>query len=263
MVYPTDPDDPQDVPVTVSIAVLPGAPVQRWSRPRRGAPYTEGLTRLRSRFLPKQRRVRVFRPSGFDPRRASYNLLVVFDGEVYRSMIPTPLIVANLVDAGRIGPTVVVLVGNGLKARVAELGGNPGFADFPARELWPWLRRRHGISAPASRVVVAGSSLGGHAAAYAAFRYSRLFGNVLAQSGAFLHPRSDSRGGDTTIMELYAHAPKLLLRFYLDAGSLETVVIPGMATSLLGGVRHTRDVLSAKGYPVAYSEFAGGHDYAN
>jgi len=260
--YPKDPDDPKGIPISQSIVELPGAPVQRWSRPARSPPYSEESSQLRSRFLPQKRRVWVCQPPGLDLRRARYNLLVVFDGDAYRSMIPTPRIVANLVDAGRIRPTVVVLVGNGPNAREAELGGNPRFVDFLARELWPWLRRRHGLSAPASRVVVAGSSLGGLTAAYAAHRYPQLFGNVLAQSGAFPYPCQDSRGRPTTIMELFAHAPKRSLRFYLDAGSLETVVVRGMPLSLLAGVRHLRDVLEAKGYPVVFSEFAGGHDYA-
>jgi enterochelin esterase-like enzyme len=235
MVYLKDPDDPKHVPVTVSIAELPGSPVPRWIRPRRGGLYLDDMIQFKSRFLPKQRRVWICRPPDFDPKRAPYNLLVVFDGGVYESMIPTPRIVANLVAAGRIGPTVVVLVANARNARVAELGGNPRFIDFLARELWPWLRRHHGISVPASRVAVAGSSLGGLTAAFAAFRYSRLFDNVLAQSGAFHHPCVDSLGYPTTIMERYAHAPKLSPRFYLDAGSLETAVLPGMAASLLGG----------------------------
>jgi enterochelin esterase-like enzyme len=260
--YPKDPYDPDDVEVVQSVAELPGAPVQRWSRPSGRDPYSEESTRSKSRFLPNQRTVWVCLPPDFDPARVRYNLLVTFDGEMYRRAIPTPLIVANLVGAGRIGPTVVVLVGNGPGARTAELGGNPRFVDFLARELWPWLRRHHAISVPANRVVLAGSSLGGLTAAYAALRYPNLFGNALAQSGAFPYPCADPRGGRTTIMELFAHAPRRALRFYLDAGSLETAVVPGMAVSLLGGVRHMRDVLEAKGYPVAYAEFAGGHDYA-
>jgi enterochelin esterase family protein len=63
-------------------------------------------------------------------------------------------------------------------------------------------------------------------------------------------------------MQDYAHAPKLRLRFYLDAGFHERSSTGKMPVSLLGSVRHLRDVLEAKGYPVAYAEFEGGHDYA-
>ena len=63
-------------------------------------------------------------------------------------------------------------------------------------------------------------------------------------------------------MERLSRAPRRSTRYYLDAGTHETVVPPGGVGSLLGGVRHMRDVLVARGYPVTYAEFAGGHDYA-
>jgi enterochelin esterase-like enzyme len=260
--FPRDPNDPDDHELSQSVVELPGAPSARWSRPGPGGEFTEQHRVFRSRFLPKERSVWVELPSGFDPARTRYNLLVAFDGLLYRSTIPTPTIVANLVSAGRIGPTVVVLVGNAPSARVAELAGNPRFVDFLARELWPWLRRRFGLAVPASRVVLAGSSLGGVASAYAAYCRPRIFGNVLAQSGAFPWPVQGPRGVPTPLARLYAHRPRLPIRFYLDAGTLETVVVPGMAVSLLGGVHHLRDVLEAKRYPVTYAEFAGGHDYS-
>lgn len=63
-------------------------------------------------------------------------------------------------------------------------------------------------------------------------------------------------------MEQFARSPRLPLRFYLEAGTHETMVVGGGPVSLLGSVRHMRDVLVAKGYPVTYAEFEGGHDYA-
>jgi enterochelin esterase family protein len=261
-VYPKDPDDKNDSEAILSLVELPRAPPQPWARDDHPLRATEERVRMRSRYLRGTRSVWVFLPPGFDPRKRRYNLVLAFDGIAYRDMVPTPRIVERLADAGRISPTVVVLVGNAAGARTKELDRNPDFTRFLVQELFPWLRRRYGVVPEASRTVAAGSSLGGVAAAYAAFHYPRRFGNVLAQSGAFLWAGPGAAGQRRSLMHQYARAPKLPLRFYLDAGTHEMEVPEGQVNSLLGGVRHMRDVLEAKGYPVRYAEFEGGHDYS-
>ena len=261
-VYAKDPDDKSDFESVVSLVELPKAPPQPWSTDTSPLHATEARVRMRSRFLPKRRSVWVFLPPGYDPRKHRYNLVVAFDGVAYRDMVPTPRVVEHLVDAGRISPTVVVLVGNASGARVPELNRNAGFVRFLVEELFPWLRRRYGVRVDPLRTVVAGSSLGGVAATYAALQHPERFGNVLAQSGAFLWDSPKGATRDRSLMEEFASSPKLPLRFYLDVGTHETQVPPGQPTSLLGSVRHMRDVLVAKGYPVTYAEFEGGHDYA-
>lgn len=52
----------------------------------------------------------------------------------------------------------------------------------------------------------------------------------------------------------YAAADKLPLRFYMEVGTWE-----GTLMNLPN--RTLRDALRAKGYPVEYREFIGGHDY--
>ena len=259
---PKDPDDPNDRAATRSVITLPRAPPRRGGRVDGPWHGTEEHRRIRSRNLRGPHSVWVFRPPRFDPLTTRYNLLIALDSILYRDTVPAPAIVQNLVEAGRIAPTVVVLVGNAPGARTQELHRNPAFARFLARELLPWLRRRYGIRAVASRTVLAGSSLGGLAAVDAARRYPKLFGNVLAQSAAFQWYGRELGGPPTSLMQEYARVPRLPLRFYLGAGTHETTVVGKMSVSLLGSVRHMRDVLKAKGYPVAYAEFEGGHDYA-
>ncbi|HXW67893.1 MAG TPA: alpha/beta hydrolase-fold protein, partial [Thermoplasmata archaeon] len=155
-----------------------------------------------------------------------------------------------------------VLVGNAAHRRWQELAGNPAFARFVGEELVPLLRREYDKRVPARRIVLAGSSLGALTSCFVALWYPRLFGNVLAQSGAFPWECSDPGGGKSTLMEQYARAPRHAVRFYLDAGTHERFPDPVMGVSLLWSVMHMRDVLEARGYRVHCAEFEGGHDYA-
>lgn len=262
IVFPKDPEDPKDAEMTFSVVDLPRAPRQSWARDRGQPRWTEEAYRFHSRIFRDDRWVWTCLPEGFRPGSGPGNLLIVFDGEVYRTTIPTPRIVQNLTSAGRLAPTVVVLLASGPKGRAVELGNNPALPDYLARELLPWLRRRYGVAVPGTRTVLAGSSLGGLAAAFVAKRYPRQFGHVLAQSGAFLWGGGSRAEEPGTLIREYARDPKLPVRFYLDCGTRETLVPPGWGASLQAGARHFRDVLLAKGYPVSYAEFEGGHDYA-
>ena len=51
-------------------------------------------------------------------------------------------------------------------------------------------------------------------------------------------------------------SPRRPLRLYLGAGRYEAF----LPFSLLMETRRLRDVLEARGYPVSYAEFDGGHD---
>jgi enterochelin esterase family protein len=119
------------------------------------------------------------------------------------------------------------------------------------------------------RVTIGGSSYGGLAATCAAYRHPETFGNVLSQSGSYWwtpppdpsKPDTFTPGADPSyVAQLFVNSPKLPLRFYLDAGSLE-LDRDGDGSSILVTNRHLRDVLRAKGYEVFYQEFQGGHDY--
>jgi enterochelin esterase family protein len=85
-------------------------------------------------------------------------------------------------------------------------------------------------------------------------RHPELFGNVLAQSGSFF-TAADQPMGDEWVYRHLVTGPKLPLRFYLDVGRFE----PNFSVT---GVRLMRNVLEARGYPLTYQEFSGGHDYA-
>jgi enterochelin esterase-like enzyme len=255
-----DPDDPTDADAVVSVMSLPGAPP--WPSPRDSGRPRMVRSSIGSRHLPGRRSVWVGFPRGRPSDHRALNLVIAFDGVAYNSAIPTPSIVRDLVRRGAIGPTAIVLVGNAVHARDKELAHNLKFVRFLVDELLPWLRDRHGIDVPAQRTVLAGSSLGGLEAAYAAHEAPERFGNVLAQSGAFLWRRESGSDSPPALFQEFARAPRARTRFYLDVGRFETVVFPGASKSLLDGVREFRDLLRQRGYPLRYTEFMGGHDYA-
>jgi enterochelin esterase-like enzyme len=125
----------------------------------------------------------------------------------------------------------------------------------------PWARSRLRIAASPAHNVVAGSSLGGLAAAFVALRHPELFGNVLSQSGAFMFSPSDDPEPERLTRDL-AIAPRRDVAFYLEAGIYEVGRFE-RGVDLLGSNRHLRDELRAKGYRVTYDEFAGGHSDLN
>jgi enterochelin esterase family protein len=250
--------DPQ-----ASLAELPAAPKQPWIVPHPENPTGRLEERtLKSERLGNERIVRVYTPPGYDPKGSPYPLVVILDGRTYTAEIPTPTILDNLLAAGRIPPIVAVFVANpSAESRLAEFTCNPKFAEFLARELIPWVRGGWHVTTDPARTAIAGSSLGGLAAACAAVSTPEIFGNVLSISGSFywqMAGESEPEG----LARRFATGPKLPLRFYLEAGLMEDRQRPD-SPSLLTANRHLRDVLEAKGYAVDYKEFNGGHSILN
>jgi enterochelin esterase family protein len=239
-----------------SAAELPGAAPQPWGTRRDGVQQGRVQTRPFG-----DRKVTVYTPPGFNTGGAAYPYLLLFDAITYQTDVPAPVILDNLISAGRIPPMVAILVDYpSPEMRDKELFGNARFADYIAKEVIPWASREYHLSADASRNVIGGLSAGGFAAAFIALRHPELFGNVLSQSGAFWwSPKVDEGEERGWLAREYAAAPLHALRFYLEAGLFEND-IRGVGGQILEHNRHLRDVLRAKGHEVIYHEFPGGHD---
>jgi enterochelin esterase family protein len=246
--YPGDEELPDDSGFLASMVELPGARELRWSTAGEAASGEVDVERLSSVVLGNERRVWTYRPPGYDPSRR-YPLVVCFDGHAYTldAYVPLPTVLDNLIAAGRIPPVVAVLPDSlDQETRTRELALHEPFVEFVAEELLPWAHKRLSIEPDPARTVVAGSSLGGLAAAFCGLRRPDLFGLVLSQSGAY---QFVDFGGPA----LFAVEERVPLRFYLDAGLFER-------RQTLANL-HMRDVLIAKGYDVDYRSFPGGHDY--
>jgi len=267
-VFPRNEKDPDSKDLVVSLLELPGAPPQPWVARRPGVPAgTVQAHRLRSEILGNERDVWVYVPPGYGSTDEPHGLALIFDGNAYTRLVPTPTILDNLLADGRIPPLVAVLPSNpDQETRTRELPAHPPFAEFLAAELIPWARANYHLTTDPSKAVVAGSSFGGLAATYAGLTHPELFGNVLSQSGSFWW-QPDWQDAETEAefcwhARQFATRPRLPLRFYLEVGLLETGRPPrDDHPGQIIANRHLRDVLEAKGYPVQYAEFCGGHDY--
>ncbi len=258
--------------VPESVLRLPAAPPEPWLEARPGTPAgTMDLHLFKSDLLNNERKVWVYTPPGHSAADEPCGWALFLDGGAYYD-INTNVILDNLISEGRLPPLAAIFVRNASHAeRHLEMSCNPRFIEFLADELLPWLHARYNLTDDPRHTHIVGASYGGLAAVYAAFSRPDVFGNALAQSGAFSwyqgQDREPTPGEDTEpgwLIRQFVEAERLPLCFHLDVGSFEiTTVYSGVAhTNILNANRHLRDVLRAKGYPVDYLEFTGGHDFA-
>lgn len=258
-------EDPTGVRLTRSVLAMPSAPSQKWIEPQPGTPQGQVIRQdIRSEILDDERRLWIYTPPGYAPGEGDdYPLVVFFDGWGYLKLIPTTTILDNLLAEKRIPPVIAMLLDSpDAEKRLQEMVFHPPHNHFLVEELLPWFKARYPVSDNPEKIVLVGSSAGGLAAAFAALEYPQFFGNVLSQSGAFtLAP--DWEVEPEGLARRFAHRERQPLRFYLEAGLLERrSLLEGREDpSLLTANRHLRDVLIARGYPVEYNEFSGGHDY--
>lgn len=215
--------------------------------------------RLSSERLGNTRDVDIWLPEGIEAESgAQVPLAIFFDGAEYQSRIPTPRILANLIESGQIPPTAAVFVSNPSRAaRRTELPCNADFADFMAEELLPFVVDKTGLRFSGDKTLLAGASFGGLASACTAYRYPQHFGLVLSQSGSFWWSPADAERPEWLNAQL-AKSERLPIRFYLSAGRFETDF---GESGILNANRQLEQILQIKGYPVKLEEFSAGHDY--
>ena len=211
----------------------------------------------------RPRRLWVYTPPAYDPRRATpYPLIVAFDGAEYYDTMPLPMILDTLLAAGKAPPFVAVLIDDGSGAvRIADLGNAARMTEFLGRQLVPWVRRSWHVTADPHQVIVTGASAGGLSAAFVALMRPDLFGSVWSQSGAFWRGAegSNSPPWEWLTQQVTATARKDI-RFYLDVGALEDhPTLGGSGPNFRDAARRFRDALQLKGYAVTYTEVPGGN----
>ncbi|WP_433826568.1 enterochelin esterase [Actinoplanes sp. CA-015351] len=240
----------QSRPPHKSVAAGPAAtPSPRWWQRRSGVP--EGTV---DAVEAGGRQVWRYLPPGYRGHAEAYPVMVLLDGDIWGPLLPVAPVLDNLIAAGRIPPLVALLPESGDQpTRFTEYACDPAFTEYLATGLIAEAGHDLNLTSDPSRTVIAGQSLGGLAAAFAGFSHPERFGNVLSQSGAFWWKSSTP---DDVDAEWFAHQVALAgrrpVRWHVEVGLDEWVN--------LRPNRHLRDVLTARGYELTYSEFAGGHD---
>lgn len=177
-------------------------------------------------------------------------LVVVWDGHAYYNRVHLPRLVDGLIAAGRIRPVALAMVNNGGEFRSLEYACSESTLFFVTSRLLPFAAEKLNLLSleenPGAYGVM-GASMGGLMALFAGVRAPHIFGHVLSQSGAFTIQEHDF-----LIWDLIRLSPRLPLKLWLDAGKFEW---------LLGASHKMVSLLKEKGYPVAYHEYSGGHNY--
>lgn len=254
-----------------SVLTMPSAEPLEWHEvPAERAARVDH--KFSSALFGNDRTVTVCVPPGLSKEDGPYPAVVALDAEL---MLGWRLddVLTNLVAAGRIPPMIGVFVHNAsVASRMTEMTTNPALPGMLADELLPWVREHYPVSSDPAKVLIAGNSATGHAAAWAAYERSDTFGNVLSMSGSFIEGAfrghagplpKDSEEEPEWLARQFAAADRKDIRFWLDAGVLENLAVGLPGVTMLSANRHLRTVLTAKGYEVTLYESPGGHDIAN
>ncbi|WNF25532.1 alpha/beta hydrolase-fold protein [Streptomyces sp. C11-1] len=174
-----DPFNPVGAGGERSIAATPDAPPQpHW--PALGPDDVLPLPRTRLRWnsdrLGGRRTVRVHPVGGGGP------VVLLLDGDDWLYLHPAMTAFDAAFDAGDMPPVTLVFVP--AKDREAEFGCRPALWEAVRDELLP-LVAESGVVADPDRLVVAGQSLGGLSALYAALEFPELVSRIACQSGSF------------------------------------------------------------------------------
>lgn len=147
-----------------------------------------------------------------------------------------------------------IVVGIDHVDRLNELTYNYKMNSFLTEELLPWIQTKYHVHKDPSHITIAGLSLGGLAAFYAALQNPHIFGNVLSLSGS-VHWKKDGYEENLPWVEkqFLSMNNTLRLRMYMAAGTLEN-------EPRLKANRSLYKTLEEKEYQITYSEFQGGHD---
>ncbi|MER5554730.1 alpha/beta hydrolase-fold protein [Streptomyces sp. NPDC002793] len=223
-----DPFNPVGAGGDRSVVATPDAPPQpHWPAVRTDDVLPLPRTRIRwaSERLGGRRTVRVHPAGGGGP------VVLLLDGDDWLYLHPATTAFDSAVAAGDMPPVTLVFLPS--KDREAEFGCRPELWEAVRDELLP-LVAESGVPADCDRLVVAGQSLGGLSAMYAALAFPDLVSRVACQSPSFwwapgAQDRADlldGPAGGAVAARLRERPDLSALRIAFDVGEHEQRMLP-------------------------------------
>jgi enterochelin esterase-like enzyme len=213
---------------------------------------------VRSRALRRDCRVTLYLPAGFR-RSVAYPLLIVHDGGDYLGYADAKTVLDNLIYRRDVPGLAAAFTYPG--DRLAEYADSPAHARYLTAELLPRLGAEFGV---AGRPGLMGCSFGAVASLAAAYRYPRVYGSLLLQSGSFVFTGSSGSPGAADqspwapvvrFVDRYRAAPRRVAdRVFASCGVFEPLIVPNRAMI---------PVFERAGMAVRYVEAPDGHGWEN
>ncbi|HDR6312458.1 TPA: esterase family protein [Bacillus cereus] len=206
-----------------------------------------------SSILNNTRKIHIYTPHDYSHTSHLQELLIVFDGNSFINNLSIAKTLNYLIYEKEI-PTCIAVAIDPVN-RLEELTYNDTMNTFLTEELLPWIQAKYRVHQEANHTTIAGFSLGGLAASYAALQNPHIFGNVLSMSGS-VHWKKDGYENKIPWIENQIstiHSNRTQPNFYIAAGELEN-------KPLLTANRRLYKALKEKEYQITYEEFQGGHD---
>ncbi|PEW28682.1 DUF1992 domain-containing protein [Bacillus cereus] len=206
-----------------------------------------------SSILNNTRKIHIYTPHDYSHTSHLQELLIVFDGNSFINNLSIAKTLNYLIYEKEIPSYIAVAIDP--IDRLEELTYNDNMNTFLTKELLPWIQAKYHVYQEKNHTTIAGFSLGGLAAFYAAIQNPHIFGNVLSMSGSVHWKKDDYENAipwiENQISSIDFNATHLY--FYIAVGELEN-------EPLLTANRRLYKALEKKEYQTTYEEFQGGHD---
>lgn len=204
-----------------------------------------------SHILENKRDLHIYTPYDYPHTAKPQDIIITFDGNSFMQNLEAANTLDHLIYKNEIPSCIVVGINH--VDRFSELTYNDKMNAFLIEELLPWIAESYRVEQKPNHITLAGLSLGGLAAFYAAVQYPHTFGNVLSLSGSVHWKKKNHEETTHWIEQQFQTSSKLPLNIYMSAGTLEN-------KPLLEANRSLYRALKEKEYETTYYEFQGGHD---